>query len=138
MRGSPPQEACFVRGTSPPKEVLSVRGTSPLKTDPWDQRGGSAQLVGPQEVDTVSCNRVGVCQPHGVEACQAAEVVLRSRLWQVGQKQGRRHCAVFLVLECAIERGDERKLPLNSFNEGPTLSMLSCALLPEVLLRSRL
>ena len=39
--------------------------------------------------------------------------------------------AVFAVLECAIERGDELKLPLDSCGEAPILPMLSCVLWPE-------
>ena len=37
----------------------------------------------------------------------------------------------YQVLECAIEHGDELKLPLDSCIEGPTLPMLSCVLWPE-------
>ena len=45
--------------------------------------------------------------------------MFRSRLWQVGQKIGVAVGAVFTVLQCAIERGDEVKLPLHSCIVGP-------------------
>ena len=94
-------------------------GHESTQTDPWDRRGGSAQPAGPQEVDIAISNGVGACQPHGVGFCQATVVVLRSRLWKAGQKNRRCRGAAFAVLECAIERGDELKLPLKSCIEGP-------------------
>ena len=56
---------------------------------------------------------------HGVEACQPAAVVLRRSLWQAGQNIGVAVGADFAVLECAVERGDELKLPLESCTVGP-------------------
>ena len=94
-------------------------GHEPPQTDPWDQRGGSAQPAHPWEVDAAISNGVGVCQPHEVKACQPTAVVLRSRLWRAGQEIGVAVGAAFAVLECTIERDDELKLPLNSCIVGP-------------------
>ena len=49
--------------------------------------------------------------------------MLRGRLWQAGQEIGVAVGAAFAVLEeCAIERGDELKLPLDSCIVGPQLA----------------
>ena len=127
----PTQDSAFGAGHESTQGSAFGAGHEPTHSNPWDRREGSAQPAGPSEVDTAISNGVGACQPHGVKACQATVVVLRSRLWQAGRKFGDAVGAAFAVLECAIERGDELKLPLDSCIEGPRFTTLSCALWSE-------
>ena len=86
--------------------------------------------MGPYWVDTAFSYGVGARQPHGVGVCQAARSYSvagsRKPTRQIGDAVG----ATFAVLECAIERGDEIKLPLDSCNEGPIFANALQCLVP--------
>ena len=58
---------------------------------------------------------------HVVEVCKPPAVAPRRSLWRVGQKVGVAVGAAFAVLECAIERDDELKLPKDSCITSPQL-----------------
>ena len=113
----PPESVRSLRGSNAPRAVLSVRGTSAPEPTPWIGKEGASSP--PVRVDTTISNGVEACQPHGIEVCQATLGVLRSRLWQAGQTIANADGAAFAVFECAIERCDELKLPLDSCIEGP-------------------
>ena len=116
---SSPKAVLSVWGTSPPKTVFSAWGTSPLKPTPeiGEEEARSPRvrrrwiLLSPTGLGLVNPTRLKFVKP--LRSCSVAGSVKRAG--KIGGAVG----AAFAVLECAIERGDELKLPLDSCIEGP-------------------
>ena len=111
---SPPKAVLSVWGTSPPKTVLSARGaSSPESTPGIGEEGARSPRVSrrqkplsPTGLELVNTTRFKFVKPlrsYSV-ACSG------KRAGKIGYDVD----AAFAVLECAIERGDELKLPLDS------------------------
>ena len=99
------------KGKSPPKAMLSVRGTSPPKQNLGvDEEGARKPPVRKREI---SLSSTGLKRLKPLRSYPVAGSGERARKFSdtVG--------AAFAVLECAVERGDELKLSMDSCVEGP-------------------
>ena len=113
------QGSAFGEGHESTQSGAFGAGHGFTQTDPWDRREASAQPDDPSEVDIAISNGLGAVNPTGLKAVKPLSsysvAVSGKRAGKIGDDAG----AAFVVLECAIERGDKVQLPLDSCIEGP-------------------
>ena len=124
----PPKTVLSARGTSPPKAVLSVWGTSPPKPTLGIGENGARSppvrrrqiLQSPTGLGLVNPTRLKFVKP--LPSNSVADSAKQDN--KIGYAVG----AAFAVLEYAIGRGDELKLPLDSCINFPLChcSPVSC------------